>query len=143
MVELIPWVIGVQMLNFIVLIFIMNAVLYKPIRNILIERRKKIRGFEEAIDTAQQGVAEGEETFQAKIGDAKAKGFHEKEALKESGEEEEQRIISELQEKAQADLEAARAQIAKAAEAARGKLKAEAEAFSGAIAEKILGRAVS
>ncbi len=143
MIDLKLWVIGVQMVNFIVLIFIMNALLYKPIRNILKERRKKIRGFEEAIETAQQSVMESEESFKAKIGEAKAKGFREKEAFKESGQEEEKRIISALQEKAQADLEAARAQIAKDAEVARAKLKAEAKAFSGAIAEKILGRAVS
>jgi F-type H+-transporting ATPase subunit b len=133
----------VQMANFILLILILNAILYKPIRNILIERKKKIQGAEQAIEGLQGDAAESEQTFQAKVGEAKTKGFQEKEALQQAGQEEEKRLINELNEKAQADLEAVRAQIVKDAEAARAKLKGEVETFSSAIAQKILGRAVS
>lgn len=63
--------------------------------------------------------------------------------MKETGQEEEKRVIKEINEKAQADFEATRVQIAKDAEGARNQLKAEVQAFSAAIAEKILGRAVS
>lgn len=133
----------VQMANFILLILILNAILYKPIRNILIERKKKIQGAEQAIEALQGDAAESEQTFQAKVGEAKTKGFQEKEALQQAGQEEEKRLINELNEKAQADLEAVRAQIVKDAEAARAKLKGEVETFSAAIAQKILGRAVS
>jgi F-type H+-transporting ATPase subunit b len=114
----------VQMANFILLILILNAILYKPIRNILIERKKKIQGAEQAIEALQGGAAESEQTFQAKVGEAKTKGFQEKEALQQAGQEEEKRLINEL-------------------EAARAKLKGEVETFSAAIAQKILGRAVS
>jgi F-type H+-transporting ATPase subunit b len=133
----------VQMANFILLILILNAILYKPIRNILIERKKKIQGAEQAIEALQGGAAESEQTFQAKVGEAKTKGFQEKEAMQQDGQEEEKRLINELNEKAQADLEEVRAQIVKDAEAARAKLKGEVETFSAAIAQKILGRAVS
>lgn len=133
----------IQMANFIFLIFILNAILYRPIRNMLIERKKKIQGYEEDIGAFQRGAAESEETFQAKISEAKMKGVHEKETLKQAGQEEEKRLISEINQKAQADLETVRAQIAKDAEDARRRLKAEIKAFSAAIAEKILGRAVS
>lgn len=137
------WTLIVQIVNFIVLIMVLNAVLYKPIRNILIERQKTVNQFEKDIDTLQEGAAENDQTFQSTISEAKAKGLGEKEAMKEAGEEEEKRLINELQEKAQADLEEVRAQIAKDAGAAREKLKAQAEAFSVSIAEKILGRSVS
>ncbi len=133
----------IQMANFVVLIFILNAILYKPIRKILIERKKKIQGYEEGIQALHDDAAESEQTFQAKVGEAKTKGFQEKEALKQAGQEEEKRLIDELNEKAQADLEAVRAQIAKDAEDARSRLQADTEAFSAAIVEKILGRAVS
>lgn len=36
MISVSPFILLVQMANFILLIFILNAVLYKPIRNILI-----------------------------------------------------------------------------------------------------------
>ena len=133
----------IQMANFIALIFILNAILYKPIRKILIERKKKIQGYEEGIEGLQRDASEKEETFQAKIGEAKTKGFQEKEALKQTGQEEEKRLISEINQKAQAELEAVRAQIAKDAEVARRGLQRDIKVFSAAIAEKILGRAVS
>ncbi|MBN1842318.1 MAG: ATP synthase F0 subunit B [Deltaproteobacteria bacterium] len=139
----VDWTLFLQMANFIVLIFILNAVLYKPIRKILIERKKKIQGAEESIKGAQQDAAETMQTFQTKIGEAKMKGHQQKEGLKEAGQEEERRLVDEINQKAQADLEAVRVQIAKDAGAARDKLKSEVKAFSAAIAEKILGRAVS
>jgi len=133
----------VQMANFIALIFIMNAILYKPIRKILIERKKKIQGYKEGIEGLQRDASETDETFQAKISEARQQGVQEKEALKQTGQEEEKRLISEINQKAQAELEAVRAQIAKDAEDARRGLEKEIKVFSAAIAEKILGRAVS
>jgi F-type H+-transporting ATPase subunit b len=133
----------VQMANFILLIFILNAILYKPIRNSLIARKKKIQDANEAIEGAKRSADEAGQTFKTKMGDAKMKGHQEKEALKQAGQEEEKRLVAEINQKAQAELEAVRAQIAKDAESARGQLKGEIKAFSAAIAEKILGRAVS
>lgn len=137
------WTLLLQMVNFIILIFIMNAVLYKPIRNMLIERQKTVNRFERDISTLQQDAAESEQLFKDQIGEAKARGFREREALKEAGHEEERRVVEEINAKAQADLQAVRNQIAKEAGSARDRLKAEAAVFSAAIAEKILGRRVS
>jgi F-type H+-transporting ATPase subunit b len=132
----------IQMANFIFLILVLNVILYKPIRNILIERKKKIQGYKEGIEGVQQQAAESEQTFQTKIGEARTRGFQEKEALKQTGQEEEKRLVDEINQQARAELEAVRAQIAKDAEAARRGLEKEVKAFSAAIAEKILGRAV-
>lgn len=137
------WTLFVQIANFIVLIIILNAILYKPIRNILIERKKKIEGLEDAIGSAEQGASESEQAFKAKMGDAKLQGHQEKEALKQAALEEQKRILDEINDNAQKDLEAVRARVAKDTEEARGKLQGQIQAFSAAITEKILGRAVS
>jgi F-type H+-transporting ATPase subunit b len=137
------WTLFVQMGNFILLILILNAILYKPIRQILIERKKKIQGYKEGIETLQQDASESEQSFQAGISEARGQGVQEKEALKQAGQEEEKRVVDEINRKAQAELEAVCAQIAKDAEDARRGLEKEIGIFSGTIAEKILGRAVS
>jgi F-type H+-transporting ATPase subunit b len=137
------WTLILQIINFLALVFILNAVCYKPIRNILIERQKKIQGFEQDIDGLNQEATDSDQSFQTKIGEAKVKGFQQQEALKESAEEEEKKLIEEIHQTAQADLDAVRAQIAKDAESARASLQTQAQAFSAQIAEKILGRAVS
>jgi len=136
------WTLFVQMANFILLIFILNAVLYKPIRKILLERKKKINGLQQAVASAEEGAAESQGAFKVKMGEAKMKGHQEKEALKETARAEERRLLAEINEKAAKDLEAVRAQVAKEAQDAKVKLKGEIEAFSASIAEKILGRAV-
>ena len=133
----------VQMANFILLVFILNTVLYKPIRKILIERKKKIQGYEEDIESVLKDASESEQAFQEKISEARHEGVEKKEALKQSGLEEEKQLISEMNKKAQAELEAVRSQIVKDAQDARQALKKDVKAFSGAIAQKILGRAVS
>ena len=137
------WSMFLQMVNFVLLILILNAILYKPIRQILIERKKKIQGYKEGIETLQQDASESEKSFQAKISEARQQGVQEKGALKQAGEEEEKRLTDEINRKAQAELEAVRAQIAKDAEGARRGLEKEIETFSWTIVEKILGRAVS
>jgi len=137
------WSLFVQIGNFILLIIILNVILYKPIRKILIERKRKIQGYEEGIEAIQRDASESEQSFQAKVSEARQQGVQQKEALKQTGQEEEKRLIDEINQKAQAELEAVRAQIAKDAEDARRGLEKEIGAFSGTIAEKILGRAVS
>jgi F-type H+-transporting ATPase subunit b len=136
------WTLLVQMANFILLIFILNAVLYKPIRKILLERKKKIAGMEQAVASAQEGAAESQQAFKVKMSEAKMKGHQEKEALKEAARAEERKLVAEISEMAAKDLEAVRAQIAKQAQEAKKKLQGEIETFSASIAEKILGRAV-
>jgi F-type H+-transporting ATPase subunit b len=136
------WTLFLQMGNFILLILILNAILYKPIRQMLIERKKKIQGYKEEVDGLKQGATESEQTFQGKMSEARQQGVQEKEALKQAGEEEQRRLTAEITEKAQAELAAVCAQIAKDAEDARRGLEKEIKVFSGAIAEKILGRAV-
>lgn len=137
------WSLFVQMGNFVLLIIVLNVILYKPIRQILIERKRKIQGYEEGIEAIQRDASESEQSFQAKISEARQQGVQQKEALKQTGQEEEKRLISEINQKAQAELEAVRAQIAKDAEDVRRGLEKEIGVFSGTIAEKILGRAVS
>ena len=88
------WTLFVQMGNFILLIFILNAILYKPIRQILIERKKKIQGYKEGIETLQQDASESEKSFQANISEARQQGVREKEALKQTGQEEEKPMKS-------------------------------------------------
>jgi F-type H+-transporting ATPase subunit b len=137
------WTLFLQIANFLVLIFVLNAILYKPIRRILAERQAKIRGLEEGISTAQNEAVEAQQNFKEKMSGARAKGNEEKDKLKQAGEEEQKRIIGEVNEATQKELENVRTQLAKDMEQAKSKLQDEIKSYSASIAEKILGRAVS
>ncbi|MBW2591004.1 MAG: ATPase [Deltaproteobacteria bacterium] len=132
----------IQVANFIFLIFILNIILYKPIRNVLIQRREKITGLEEGIEAFDRDAVEKEDAFASGIKAARANGLKEKETLLTAAAEEESKIIEKINKKAQAGLAEVKEKIAKDAEDVKTSLLKEIDGFANAIGEKILGRAV-
>ena len=132
----------IQIVNFLFLIWVLNMVLYKPIRNILKQRKEKVSGLENRIATLSGDMSEKEDALAAGIRSARADGLKEREGLLQEAAGEEKRIIGEIQQKAQADLTAVREKIAKEADGVRMTLEGQLEDFARAIGQKILGRAV-
>ncbi len=132
----------IQIVNFIFLIWVLNIILYKPIRNVLLQRKERVADFEQSIEASRRDVEEKDEAFSLGIKEAKAKGLKEKEGLLQIASEEERKIIEKINEKAQADIANVRAKIAKDAESVRKSLQQEVDTFADAIAQKILGRTV-
>lgn len=132
----------IQIVNFIFLIWVLNVILYKPIRNVLLQRKERVADFEQSIEASRRDVEEKDEAFSLGIKEAKAKGLKGKEGLLQIASEEERKIIEKINEKAQADIANVRVKIAEDAESARKSLQQEIDTFADAIAQKILGRAV-
>jgi F-type H+-transporting ATPase subunit b len=132
----------IQIVNFIFLIWVLNIILYKPIRNVLAQRKEKVTGLEQSIETFNYDSKEKGEAFDAGIKEARAKGLKEKEALVEEASQEEKSMVEKINEKAQADLAQIRSTIAKDTEGVRASLQEEIDSFADAIVKKILGRAV-
>ena len=132
----------IQLVNFLFLIWVLNILLYKPIRNILIQRKEKFASLETNIEILNRDAQEKDDAYAVGIKEARVKGFQEKEALTQAAADEEREIIEKINQKAQAELVEVREKIAKDAEAARAALQQEIDAFANAIGEKILGRAI-
>jgi F-type H+-transporting ATPase subunit b len=132
----------VQIVNFLVLIWVLNLVLYKPIRNILIQRKEKVLALQQGAATFLEEAKAQEAAFDQGIKAARAKGLKEKESFLQEAGEEEKRIVGEINAKAQAELSAVREKISKDAEAVRAALQGEIEEYAKAIGQKILGRAI-
>ena len=131
----------IQIVNFIFLIFVLNIILYKPIRKVLIQRKEKITGLEQRIDTVGKNIKEKDDAFSQGIKEARANGLNEKGILLQEGADEEREIIEKINKKAQADLAEIRAKIAKDVESVSESLRQELDSFANAIGQKILGRA--
>ncbi|PID39400.1 MAG: ATPase [Proteobacteria bacterium] len=130
----------VQIVNFLLLIWIMNMVVYKPIRNILLERKGKIEGMQSSIDDSAAQVRAREDAYAEGIRQARAVGQKEKEALLQAAAEEEKAIIRKINESAQAELKQVKEKIAQEVGAVKATLEEEVDAFADAIGKKILGR---
>jgi len=130
-----------QMINFLVLLFVLNLVLYKPIRNVLLERKAKIERMQNGAEKAQSDLVAGEDTYNNGLKQARSKGLKSKEAFIEEASKEEKEIIDRINKKAQANFAEIKKQVAQETEQARKALEAEINVYAKAIGEKILGRA--
>ena len=136
------WTVGLQIINFLVILWILNLILYRPIRSILRQRKEKVDGLEATIETYNEDVQEKDKAFAEGIKEARAKGMNEKEALLQTAAEEEKEIIAKVNEKAQAELADIREKISREARTAKDALQTKVDEFSRDICQKILGRTV-
>jgi len=132
----------IQIANFLFLIFVMNILLYRPIRKILGRRKDEMLSFEEAIADFQGRSGEHEKSLDGNRIDARKSGFKEKEGLLGEGMEEEKEILEEASSSAEDKLGKAREEIDRRMAEVRQSLQSEVAGFSKELAEKILGRNV-
>ncbi len=137
----INWTVWVQIVNFLVLIFFLNILAYKPIRKILLERKAKMDGLAEGIESVGRQAEEKDTAFSAGLKDARTQGKKEKDVLLQAADDEEKAIVGRINDQAREDLAAVKARIAKDADAVKAALEKEVDTFADAITQKILGRA--
>ena len=130
-----------QMINFLVLLFVLNLVLYRPIRNVILERKAKIEGMQNGAEKASNDLLAGEDAYKNGLKQARSEGLKKKEAFMEGATKEEKEIIDRINKKAQEKLAEIKKQVADETEQARKTLEGEVESYAKAIGEKILGRA--
>lgn len=131
-----------HIINMLLLIVIMNAVLYRPIRSILIERDKKLSGLAKEIEDFEKNSNLRLEEFNRKLAEARAKGKAEFEAVKGSAMSASGEQLAGARKEADVakaeQLSTIRGQVGAAQQALKGQL----EGFANDMANKILGRAV-
>lgn len=137
----INWTVLVQIANFLITIFLLNMVVYKPIRGILKQRKAKMDGLESNIQTISADAASKNQDFEGGIKEARVKGQNRKEALMQEAADQEKAIVAQIAEKAQKDLAAVKATIARDVTGVQQALEKEIDTFADAITQKILGRA--
>ena len=131
----------IQIINFLFLLFVLNLVLFKPIRKILLERKEKISGLEKGIESLSSQANDQDQAYKDGLKGARTEGLKVKESFVEKASQEEKEIIDRINKKAQSSLAEIRAQVAEETEKARVTLETEVDFFARAIGEKILGRA--
>ena len=132
----------VQMINFLVLLFILNKILFRPIRNIIKERNQIVEDFNSDITSLTGQAQESGDQFEEKIQEARKKGMDRVQSMKAEGEEAEAQLIASTSEEVHSKVEEARTQVKADIQAARDKLKEQVQAFSVAMTEKILERSI-
>lgn len=132
----------IQLANFLVLLFILNLVLYKPIRKILLDRKEEVQAYEDSIGDYESKSEKGSKDLNEGMITARKEGFQEKEGLKGQGVEEEKALIGSATASALDKVNEAKKNIDQNMKEAWAGLEKESATFSKELAEKILGRSL-
>lgn len=132
----------VQMVNFIILIFILNALLYKPILGIIDKRKQKMDESDSEIKRMNQTVEQKMAEYEEKVRLAKVDAMEQKNAIVKEGSDVAKGIIDAVRGEIPAMMEQFHAKMGKEVEEARAILHSQSQKISLDIAEKVLGRSI-
>lgn len=133
----------VQIINFLVLLLVLNALLYKPVIAKIREREARIRNDREKAAELDGQVQEQERRHQQELAIVRQTGAQEKNALTVEAKKKEAEILDKARAEASRIVEDMKASIRVEAEEVRKALTAEMTPLAQSISEKILGRPVS
>ena len=139
----INWTLIAQIINVLVLVFLLNMVLFRPVREGLKKRKVRIGEFEGDVSQLaeqQQGLAV---QIQESLAEARRQGAGSREALRQEGAQAEASLMEQVKKEAEAEWSRVEKKIKKDMAKARESLKAQAQSFAQALASKILGRELS
>ena len=133
----------IQMINFFLLIFILNKILYKPILKILEEREQRIEGQQQqAKKTIEDGLVILTD-YNKKLYDAKIDAMNTKNAARNEASEQANGIIEDSRKKAEEIIARMQQEMASELTQAKKELDPELSVMAATIAQQILGRKVA
>jgi len=138
----IDWTLLLQFGNFLVLLLVLNALLYRPLRAVLEQRKNTVDGAYERAKSLEESINEKMTRYQERLKAAKDKGAQERAELRRAAQLEEARVLEAAHQGAAEQLDGIRTRVAAEAEVARTALTAEARSLAGLVAAKVLGRSL-
>ena len=132
----------IQIVNFILLLLVLNLILFRPIRKVLARREDEMNSRQTTIDEFQEQAEKNEKDIEEGVVEARKEGYAEKEALKTQGLEGERDILQEAGGGVEQKLNVAKQEIESKIAVARKTLEDQVAGFSDELAQKILGRSI-
>ncbi len=132
----------IQVANFLFLVFVLNVLLYRPIRHMLRQRKEQMGSFQETRDDFLEKSGQHEKELEVNVVEARKEGFSTKEVLKKDALEVEKGMLQEASASAGVTIDKAKEEIEHSLSDARRSLEGELAQFSRELAEKVLGRSI-
>lgn len=132
----------IQVINFLVLMIILNFFLFKPIRKVIADRKAQIDGSRERAAVVDKEVQEKMALYEARLRDVKAKAGAEREVLRKEAQQEESAILEKARKEAADSLASIKSRVAKETVDAKEFLKEQSRSLSLEICQKVLGRSL-
>jgi len=133
---------GIQIINFLLLIFILNRLLYKPLLGLIDKRNKKIEASEAECNRLQEIVEQKMAAYEEKLRLAKATAVEQKNGIIRQGADEAKASIDSVRTDIPAMMEQFHARMEGEIREAKRILIGQSHKLSVEIAEKVLGRSL-
>lgn len=131
-----------QLVNFLVLVLLLNAFLFKPIRKQIADRAAEINGAKLKSAAVDQEVQDKLASYEARMREIRTGAADERGVLKREALGQEAAILEKARTESAATLSSIKEKVAGEAREARRLLKESAESLSADICEKVLGRSL-
>ena len=130
----------IQIINFLILMMVLNVFLYKPVRKVIADRAATVDGSRQRAETVDREVQEKIALYETRLKEAKAKAGEERTALRTEALAEASAALEAARKESDSILAAIRETVAREAADARTVLQEQARFLSKDICEKVLGR---
>lgn len=127
----------------LLLTFVLNRLLFKPLLRVMEERQRAITSARELAERSAHEARRAAAEFDRKTGDARAELYRQMDEMRRTALDERAAIMDQTRAEAESEIAAASAKLQAEAEEARRRLSTDAEALGAAVAERILGRKAS
>ncbi|HEX8423820.1 MAG TPA: hypothetical protein VF634_10435 [Pyrinomonadaceae bacterium] len=127
----------------LVMVFVLNATLFRPINRILEEREKRTRGRSDEAHGILQRVEESTANYEKSLREARAEGYRLMEQVRAEAMRERQLVINALREEVERSIAEQKEALAAQTESARATLGSDAQRMAKEIGERILHRPIS
>lgn len=128
----------IQLVNFLVLLAILNFIIYRPIRDIIKKRSAKMAADLNEIEDFTGQSEQKIEDYQAALDKARKEGDVVRTNLKEEAVQHEKKILTEAGDQGAKELEAARQETASQRDKALGELEKQVQGYASMVADKVL-----
>ena len=142
MPELIPYTILIQIINFLVLLFLLNIIIYRPIRSVLKKRNEEMDSTSSTTDEWKRKIERYASEIEENVDSTRRLGLKERMGLRDNGLAAEKELLQNAYSQVEEALGKAKNEIKEKVNSARASLQEEMESFSHELVEKILGRSL-
>jgi F-type H+-transporting ATPase subunit b len=133
----------IQVINFLLLIVILNKLLYKPVLKILEEREERIGGSQQAAKKLIEDSQSFIHDYNQKLHNAKIDALNAKNSARGVATEQANGFIKEAREKADEIIDQMQQEMIREIDKAKKELEPELDVMAATIAQQILGRKVA
>jgi F-type H+-transporting ATPase subunit b len=140
-IELSPHLIAIVVVLVLILMWVLNLMLYRPMLKGLDDRKEIVEGAARDAENAEQNIEKLQLEYDHALQDARKEAKAVFNQNQEEGLNKEKEILTEAQQKSEKFMEKAMNDLNKSTDSAKDQLKSYIETLSREISSKILGRA--